>query len=531
MDPLGLTKGRFEIRLVVMMLRMLSIFVLATSVALGQQGAQAVLQKSDQLELTSAQRDQISAILSVTVKEYNRVTAEEKGSPDLGRKLTALRQGAKEEALDLLSSSQLQKWNELIGSEVVSSGKGQSGQGSDEEGVSGDRSLIIPTIEELKNPPFAGAFGPSTGLAETEAHPVSREGYVILTDHTDPVARAALNRLAEYRGGSVMALKSLGTLYESSQEVKLVQAALRDLSPRFVAIAPKVESYRENMHLCMLKLLSGLDEDPELDVFPGYLMASDAEGLAALVERTVQFQAMGVDEIEPASIGAIEDTDARRYRSYQKAKVMQKMFAKEGKKSPAIIITTRQSHTEREDFPDLSAEEGNIAMLPQSERYTFDRLSLPAELALDESNVLFMYGHGTTDRICGTNVDAFGELDFTDELVFCGSCMSASPYEADRVDLESKRGDKRFAYHVIENGAVMFFGHMGLCGGFPKVFPMSELVLSGSSTGEAYQQLMNSIIGGKPIPDYYSGPAGSRDAANGHLYVLWGDPALVPIAN
>ncbi len=517
---------QIRIRIQFMMLRIFSIFFLATSVALGQQGAQGVLQKSDQLELTSTQRDQITAILKDTVKEYNELKTKEKGSPDLTKKLTNLRQGAQDEALGLLNSNQRQTWTDLIGSEV-----GSLGQGRSEEKPAVDRSLIIPSIEELKNPPFAGAFGPSTGLAETEAHPVSSEGYLILTDHTDPVARGALDQLAEFRGGEVMALKSLGTLFESPQEIELVQDAIRDLNPRFVAIAPKIESYRENLHLCVLKLLSGLDEDPELDVFPGYLMASDAEGLAALVERTVEFQALGTEEIEPVSIGAIEDTDARRYRSYQKAKVMQRMFADEGKDSPVIIITTRQSHTEREDFPKISDKEGNIVMLPQSERYTFDQLSLPAELALDQSNVLFMYGHGTTDRICGTDVDAFDEVDFTDELVFCGSCMSASPYDADRVDLESKREDKRFAFHAIENGAVMFFGHMGLCGGFPKVFPMSELVLSGSSTGEAYQQVMNAIIGGKSIPDYYSGRAGTRDAANGHLYVLWGDPALVPIAN
>jgi hypothetical protein len=206
------------------------------------------------------------------------------------------------------------------------------------------------------------------------------------------------------------------------------------------------------------------------------------------------------------------------------------MFAENGKESPAIIITTRQSHTEREDFPKLPASERNIVMLPKAERYTFDNLSEPAMQALNDNNVLFMYGHGTTGRICGVDVDAFAEVDFADELVFCGSCMSASPYDADRVDLKSKRGDKRFAFHAVENGAVMFLGHMGLCGGFPKVFPMSELVLSGLSTGEAYQQLMNSIIGEKPIPDYYTGPAGRRDPANGYLYVLWGDPALVPIA-
>ncbi|MGI9240095.1 MAG: hypothetical protein ACR2RV_04810 [Verrucomicrobiales bacterium] len=185
---------------------------------------------------------------------------------------------------------------------------------------------------------------------------------------------------------------------------------------------------------------------------------------------------------------------------------------------------------ERDDFPELLEEDGDIAMMPESERYTFDQLSSPAESALDESNVLFMYGHGTTGRICGTKVAAFGEVDFADQLIFCGSCMAASPYESDRTDLESKKDDQRFAFLAIENGAVLFLGHMGLCGGFPKVFPVAELVLEGRSAGDAYQQLMNSIIGEKSIPDYYSGPGGSRDAANRYLYVLWGDPALVPIS-
>ena len=140
-----------------------------------------------------------------------------------------------------------------------------------------------------------------------------------------------------------------------------------------------------------------------------------------------------------------------------------------------------------------------------------------------------MFGHGTTSRICGIDIDAFAKTDFTDGIIFCGSCMSAAPYDADRVDLASKRDDKRFAFYAIDNGAVMMLGHMGLCGGFPKVFPMAEQVLAGTSTGEAYQQLMNSIIGDKPIPDFYKVPAGSRDPANAYLYVLLGDPSLVPV--
>ena len=507
------------------MWRIFAILALATSLASGQ-GAQAVLRKSDQLELTDSQKDQIRAIQRETVQEYNQLSSRERGRPGLSQKLSDLRKQAQDEALQLLTSSQRQVWNRLAGPERAPTSSSPS-----EARPGGDGSLLIPSIDELKNPPFPGAFGPSTGLAKMEPHEVPSQGYLILTDHTDPIARDALDQLAQHREGKVISLESLGELHESPSDLQALQETVRKAGPRYVAIAPKNESYRENMHLSMLKLLSGIDDDPELDAFPGYLMASDAEGLAELVQRTIQFRPLAATEIEPVSIGAIEDADARRYRSYQKAKVMQKMFAEQGRKSPAIITTTRKSHTEREDFPELPTSEGNIVMLPSSERHTFDRLSLPAEKALEKNNLLFLYGHGTTSRICGIDIDAFASIDFTNELVFCGSCMSATPYEADRVNLESKRDDKRFAFYAMDNGAVMMLGHMGLCGGFPKVFPMAELVLSGTSTGEAYQQLMNSLIGGRPIPEYYSGPPASRDPRNGYLYVLWGDPALIPIAD
>src|SRR2546425_646305 len=99
-------------------------------------------------------------------------------------------------------------------------------------------------------------------------------------------------------------------------------------------------------------------------------------------------------------------------------------------------------------------------------------------------NVLFMFGHGLPDRLCGTKVSAFAPLDFSNELVFCGSCMSASPTHADRVNLENQAATKRFGSQAVENGAVMVLGHMGLCGGFPEVYPMAEHVFEGLPVGE-----------------------------------------------
>ena len=107
---------------------------------------------------------------------------------------------------------------------------------------------------------------------------------------------------------------------------------------------------------------------------------------------------------------------------------------------------------------------------------------------------------------------------------------------------DGKEG-KHFAYQAVDNGAVMVLGHMGLCGGFPKVYPFSENVLEGLSAGESYQRLMNALIRNKPIPDYYPEPKTQKvqkpqrgqkskrpEPANNLLYILWGDPALAPIA-
>ena len=502
-----------------------ALLVSATSspAAVGK-GAQALLQNAGKLSLNTEQRAKITAIVRKTVSQYNRLRQAESGQPDLTARLDALRRSSQQEALRLLTTQQKKIWDELANTKVPSP--------SQHDRLAA-RSLIIPTVEQLRNPPSPGAFGPSTGITQTAPHTTLGKAYVILTDHESEVARQALKRLAKHRNGSVLSLSDLGGLFKQDVEYENLRTALQKLKPQYVAIAPRLRSYRENMHLCMLRLLAGLDEDPQLDAFPGYLIASDPQELAKLVDRTIAFKPITENRIKPVSIGAIEDDDSRRYRSYQKAKVMQRMFADQGKESPAIIVTTRKSHTERKDFPELDATGRNIAMLPTSARHTFSHLSQPATEALNGNNVLFMFGHGTPERIVGARAEAFAKIDFSDELVFCGSCMSASPYRADRIDLTAKQGHKRFAFHAIDNGAVMMLGHMGLCGGFPKVFPMAEHVLAGMATGEAYQRLMNALIGDRQIPDYYPEPppkkAERRDPANNLLYILWGDPALVPI--
>ncbi len=199
-----------------------------------------------------------------------------------------------------------------------------------------------------------------------------------------------------------------------------------------------------------------------------------------------------------------------------------------------MIVVTNPALTKRDDFPRLGATPGEVAMLPAARREAFQEFSAGAQQALEGRNVLFMFGHGLPDKLCGTKVSAFAPVDFTNDLVFCGSCMSASPAHADRADLEAHAATKRFSSLAVGNGAVMVLGHMGLCGGFPEVYPVAEHVLAGLPVGEAYQRVMNALIGNRPLPAYYAqsvSQPNSNDAANILLLILWADPALVPIAS
>lgn len=483
-----------------------------------REGAKAILDAGKQLALTETQVERIDAIKTQTIKKYRTAIPSERA---------AIRKGALKQAMELLTPGQKEKWYRLVNSsEQVGEGRAK-----DRSDVSA-RSLTIPSIDQLKKA-SRGVYGPTTSIVKTKPHLVNGRNYIIITDHTDATVLEALHQLADYRNGKVIRIADLGQIYKDKKVSEELRSQLLENNVKYVAIAPTITSYRENLHLFFLKLLTSLDSDPDLDAFFGYLMSSTPDGLSSQISRILNYSPLSQDAIKPLSIGAIEDDDSRRYRSYQKAKIIQKMFADKGKASPSVIITTRKKHVERSDFPDLESQ-GDIAMLPKTDRYIHREFSEPTLASLAENNMLFMFGHGTTNRICGTNINAFANVDFTNEIVFCGSCMSAAPYHADRLNLDSKRHHKRFAFHAMDNGAIMLLGHMALCGGFPKIYPMSELVLEGRSTGEAYQQLMNSLISSSGLPDYYpDNPPTKRtqkkEAANGLLYVLWGDPALVVV--
>jgi hypothetical protein len=506
-----------------------------SAAAVGQ-GAAALLSDdvSGNLKLTENQIQQIESIRNAALKKCADARNAKQGQQGLKDEIDRIRQAGQDQAVALLTPEQKKIWHELAGPvQPIAKTTAMSAANAPASDAIASRSLIIPSIQELKHPPSRNAYGPNASIVETRPHPPLGEAYVVLTDHTDPVALAALDRLAKHRHGIIVRTGSLGELYQFPAEFTRLQQELRKLKPRYVAIAPRPESYRENMHLCMLKLLSSLDDKPGLDVFPGYLVGGDAAQFARLVDRTIAFKPIMRDQVKPVSIGTLEDDGDTRYRSYQKAKVLQNMFTTEGVRSPAIFTVTNPTLEARADFPKFDAGAGEIVMRPSRRRQPFQELSDAAKDAMQGRNVLFMFGHGMPDRLCGTKVSAFAPLSFLNELVFCGSCMSASPSHADRADLERQASIKRFGTQAIENGAVMVLGHMGMCGGFPEVFPVAEHTFEGLSVGEAYQRVMNALMGSAPLPDYYSSPPSKeierRDAANNLLLILWADPALVPI--
>ena len=130
-----------------MVWRISAILLLTVSIACGQ-GAQGVLRKGEALGLSDLQEKQIREILNKTVKEYNDLRTREQGSPGLSEKLRSLRKGAEDKSLDLLTLEQRKRWNELAGKSMR-----PPDPGSSTSQPAMDGSLLIPTIEELRNPP------------------------------------------------------------------------------------------------------------------------------------------------------------------------------------------------------------------------------------------------------------------------------------------------------------------------------------------------------------------------------------------
>ena len=391
----------------------------------------------------------------------------------------------------------------------------------------------VPRINRSSPRPPAQVLRTSAFVLKFKDHPVTGKHYVILTDHQDEVYLKPLYRLAKHREGTLLQVKDLNVLTVERAQRQDLQEKLRDLDVKFLAIAPRTKSYRENTLLALWETLTTLDDDPQLDVYPGILMASNPKSFARLVQQSIDHQPRTAENVKPLAISQVRTRN--ELRSLQKAGILRNVFASYGIKTPIVAIYG----PEAKGAPELpGGEVWNLAMAGPRKFVT----KFPEEpaRALQESSLVVMHGHGIPGMSCSVDIDAI-PVDFSGKIVLSGSCFSASPVQSDLPAMSRAPGGytvttrAAFATHCVDQGSLVFFGHMRLSSGFPHLYPVLEQWLAGKTVGEAYQQLINGIIG---MRGYRSGKfivpdparAERRLPQNTLLYVVLGDPALVPVS-
>jgi hypothetical protein len=358
-------------------------------------------------------------------------------------------------------------------------------------------------------------------LLATRVHPVAEEGYVILTDHKEEAPLASLKRLADHHEGEIVRVDDLSAINSDS-------GALKRLMPRFVAIAPRQETYGEKMLWSILDILSRLDDDPELDAFPGLLVAPDQESLDALITRSIEHRPQTRKDFRPFVIGQVVNGSPNGIRSLQKVGIMRRLFAGMGYETPAFVTLKAKGAKQRQ----ITGEDIWYAVEPD-EKKMLRAIPSEARKALEESSLVVMYGHGTPGVVCSIEVSAFETIDMTGKIVLCGSCFSGAPRRWDNpLPARIKDGPdrERFLMRTVRNGATVSFGHMKFNGGFPYLFPVLEHWLEGGTVGEGYQRILNAILSQlrKTPAEVLGGDRRALLAGNMMLYVVIGDPALRP---
>ena len=357
--------------------------------------------------------------------------------------------------------------------------------------------IPIPDVDDLDrvsrdHPPSRKARRNTAFVLQTDEHAVSGTQYVVLTDHKDEAYLASLNRLAEHHGGSVIQVDDLATLHGNVESFGKLRQQLIDGKAKWVAIAPRKESFRENMLLGMWKLLSTLDDDPQIDAFPGVLLASNAEAFAKLIDQSINHQPQPLTTLKPFAISQVGKE--RELRSLQKSAILRNLFAEMEVETPIVGIYGSRA----DNAPRLEGDK-TWSMKIASRKDFVKEFPDDVSQALNDSNLIVLHGHGIPGMSCSVDNDGLPS-DLSGKMIFAGSCFSASPSKSDLPPMRKAPGgyevQKRDAFilQAIDKGAIMAFGHQRLSSGFPHLFPVLEDVLAGKSAGQAYQELLNGLV-------------------------------------
>ena len=397
--------------------------------------------------------------------------------------------------------------------------------------------LKIPKPEELAE---AGGQQPlplekrrnSEFVFSMPKHPTLGDRYVIVTDQNDSDVLEAIDRLSDHRDGLILKVPDLAELYRDSETSQQLRREIVKASPKYVAIIPRAESYRENMLLHMWELLTRLDDDPQLDVFPGLLAGPNPASVIALIDRSIDFAPLAPSDLRPFLISHVPST--RELRSLQKAGVLRFVFNRLGQTAPTLAIYNPTAST----APGLEGEQFWRETMIQRGQF-LKEIPDAARDAFNAANFLVMHGHGSPGNSCGVDNQALpSPCRF--KVLMTGSCFSASPIRSDLPAMRQAPGgltvEKResLAMHAIENGTTVFFGHMRLSQGFPRLYPVLHGWMTQKTVGQTYQELVNSVLSMQPptlksfVVDKTEAPR--RLPQNSLLYVIIGDPALQPLS-
>ena len=283
----------------------------------------------------------------------------------------------------------------------------------------------LPRVDRTTRLPRSAAQN-SAYILNTSRHEVAGSRYVILTDHTSKEFLEPLRRLADHRNGTVLTFEDLATLHRQSSALHDAREQLRKEKAKFVAIAPRIESLRENMLLGMWELLSTVDEDPQIDVLPGLLVASNAKAFARLIDQSIHFTPLATEEIKPVAISQVQR--ASETRSLQKAGILRSYFARFGCPTPVVAIYGPQAA----DAVKLPGEDVWNLNLPGKGEF-IKEFPAPVSQSLETARLIVMHGHGIPGMSCSVDVegipdDLSGKILF-DRLVLLGGAAAVGPSE------------------------------------------------------------------------------------------------------
>ncbi len=397
--------------------------------------------------------------------------------------------------------------------------------------------LKIPDIEDLTrvdrtHRPTRQAAQHSAYVLRTRKHEVAGDGYVVLTDHTATGFLEPLKRLAAHHHGELLEVKDLATLHQQTVAFNQLREKLRTGKAKYVAIAPRLESFRENVLLGMWELLSTIDDDPQIDALPGLLLASSEKAFGKLIDQSIGFRPLASQDVKPLAISQVQQ--ASETRSLQKAGILRNQFAKFGHETPVVAIYGQQA----KDAAKLPGEQVWNLTVPGRRKFVRE-FPAPVARAFKNATLIIMHGHGVPGMSCSVDVEGLPN-DLSGKILLSGSCFSAAPRQSDLPRLSEAPGGYQvkqrdaFILRAVDNGAVVALGHQRLNSGFPHLYPVLESWMQGQTVGRAYQQLLNGLI---ELQNTQSGDFVIRDQQkqqkrhpqNRLLYVIIGDPALQPL--